>query len=708
MASNTRAGARRPKPADRHDGPSWSVVFDGYVPALEPARSAQLTLADGRIGTAGATAVALPGSRAEVMAAGVFTGTGATTDVLRAPTWNRLGGVAAADPGLRRTLDLRDGVLAQQITTTAGTVGTTAFSSLARPGVVGLRAVGPGVVVAAEGPLVVPPDVVPSDSGTDGGMTWARVDADRGGATIAARDIESRGADPRQLDRLAVYMTSATRRPSLRTALRRLAEIEGIGFDRLLDEHRAAWSRRWTEADIQIDGDEALQRGVRFSLFHLIGSALDGGETALGARGLTGPGYRGQVFWDADVFVLPFLAATHPAAARSMLEYRVRRLPASMAAAREAGFGGAWFAWQSAHDGRDVTPRWVTGPDGQPVRIWTGDCELHVVADVAWAAHAYVEWTGDRAFAEGPGLRLWIETARFWASRIEVDAAGRGHLRHVVGVDEYHELIDDNAFTNVMARWNLRRAAAEARRLGAADRDEIDRWEALAAGIVDGYDPTTGLYEQHEGFFGLDPVIIRDLLPRPVAADAVLGRERVRQSQIVKQADVLMLHQLIPEEVAPGSLLPNLTCYEPRTAHGSSLSPAIHASLFARAGRFEDALETLRIAAQLDLGDLVSSADGVHVATMGGLWQAMVLGFGGIRPSADHLAIWPRVPPGWAALEIPVRFRRSRVRVRVEGDRLEVRARPSTTIRVGTLPPQQTGPAGHRFVRSGDDWVPAR
>lgn len=685
--------------------PAWCVVFEGYDPATEPARSAQLTLADGTIGTSGATPVALPGSCAEVVVAGVFHGVGAATDLLRCPTWGRLTGSAAPDPGLHRVLDLREGTLTQAMTTAAGHLRTTAFSSLARPGTVGLRVEGDGVAPAPS-PLDLTPATAAADVGSHDGATWARMHGSPGGVAIAARDVESDGPNGKRLDRLGVYVTAPNRSPSSATALRRLDEVERIGFDGLLAEHRAAWAARWDEADIRVEGDEALQRGIRFSLFHLIGSARDGGETALGARGLTGSGYRGHVFWDADIFVLPFLAATHPAAARSMLEYRIRRLTASMAAATEAGFEGAWYAWESAQDGRDVTPRWVTGPDGQPVRIWTGDCELHLMADIAWAAQAYVDWTGDHAFADGPGFRLLTETARFWASRIELDADGSGHLRHIVGPDEYHELVDDNAFTNVMARWNLRAASLAARRLGGVDSAEIDRWEAIAAAVVDGYDRATGLYEQFTGFFDLDPVIVRDLLPRPVAADTVLGRELVQRSQVIKQGDVVMLHHLVPEETAPGSLPPNLAYYEPRTAHGSSLSPAIHAALLARVGRFADALDSLRVAVQLDLGDLVSSADGVHVATMGGLWQAMVNGFGGIRPTSDRLLVDPRVPADWASLEIPVRFRRSRVRIRVEGDSLEVSARPATTVQVGALEPQRIGPTPSRFTRRGDEWVP--
>jgi trehalose/maltose hydrolase-like predicted phosphorylase len=222
----------------------------------------------------------------------------------------------------------------------------------------------------------------------------------------------------------------------------------------------------------------------------------------VGARGLSGKGYRGHVFWDSDVYVLPFLAATHPPAARAMLEYRVRRLPAAMRAARAQSRDGARFPWESAWSGQDVTPDHARGRRGELVPILTGPFEEHIIADVAWAAACYIDWTGDQAFAAGPGRELIVQTARWWASRIEPDAHVHGHIRGVIGPDEYHENVDDNAYTNVMARWNLKRAADAGAEV--VDERERRRWLALADSIVDGYDPSTGIYEQFAGFNALE------------------------------------------------------------------------------------------------------------------------------------------------------------------------------------------------------------
>jgi trehalose/maltose hydrolase-like predicted phosphorylase len=223
-----------------------------------------------------------------------------------------------------------------------------------------------------------------------------------------------------------------------------------------------------------------------------------------------------------------------------------------------------------------------------------------------------------------------------------------------------------------MARWNLRYAAA----LEGTDENERAEWLAVADSLVDGYDPVTGIYEQFAGFHTLEPLLIAELAPRrPIAADLLLGWERTRGAQVLKQADVLMAHHLVPDEVEPSSLLPNLEYYEPRTAHGSSLSPAIHAALFARARRFDEALEALSIAARLDLDDLTgTSAGGLHLAAMGGVWQALVFGFAGVRPRADRLAVDPRLPPQWNALELALRFRGEPFRLLIDRHGVEIEA----------------------------------
>jgi trehalose/maltose hydrolase-like predicted phosphorylase len=696
--------------------PGWSLVIEGFDPERERARSALLALADGRLGTSGAPLGEHASTHRFVLAMGVYDGSGTETHLLTAPIALQLPYRLDRDVELRRVLDLRTGVLHERLTVTReNTIGTKSvgrldsvrFSSLARPGTVVLRATCPD-----ERPrtlLLQPADDDPLDEGTDGNVRWMRVAATDGGVAAAAVEVETpRDGGGRVIDRVAVYELGPDSLPEPVEAVESAQERRRRGFDRLLAEHRRSWAGRWQDADITIEGDGELQLATRFNLFHLMASVPHDGEAAVGARGLSGPAYRGHVFWDADTFVLPFLAATHPPAARAMLEYRIRRLPAALDAARALQRAGARFPWESARSGRDVTP--VSAPDrsGRVVPIRTGQLEEHIVAQVPWAACCYSDWTGDDDFAYGAGLRVLVESARYWASRVRVARDGTAHIYGVIGPDEYHEPVDDNAFTNVAARWNLRRAAdavEETSDAGDVTEEEAQHWRRLAGELVDGYDAETGIYEQFAGFRELEPLIIEEVAPRrPIAADLLLGAERVHGAQVIKQADVLMLHHLFPSEVAPDSLEPNLRFYEPRTAHGSSLSPAIHASLFARVRDFDPALAALRMATRIDLDDLTgTTGGGLHLATMGGVWQAFAYGFFGLRPHADRLTVDPRLPPQWAAVEIRVRFRGSRVTVRTERGHLAVHASPAIGVLIDSSPFRAT-PGGLEFERRGPNW----
>jgi trehalose/maltose hydrolase-like predicted phosphorylase len=656
----------------------WSLVAEGVDRETERAVDAMFTIADGTIGTSGAPLLDHPDARSEVLAGGVYDGTGPASDLLTGPGWTALGRGLGSRDDVRRTLDLRTGTLAERVRGDTD-LDSIRFCSLADPGLAVLRAdVSPEV--SAE-PLSA--GGATTTAGVMGSWPWRAARGSNGSVTAAAAQTIA----GRRVERLVAYDVSVGGEPSPERACARVDDAGGKGFERLLREHRRAWARRWEQADVVVEGDDELQLRVRVALYHLMASAGERGESAVGARGLTGHAYRGHVFWDADLFVLPFLAATNPAAARSMLEYRVRRLPAALETARAGGRAGARFPWESAATGADVTPTAGRDRTGRVVPIRNGLDEIHIVGEVAWAACCYAGWTGDEQFERGPGLRLLVETARYWASRVHVDRSGPAHLYGVIGPDEYHEPVDDNAFTNVLARWNLRTAAAWAE---AADDQSVSgaeraRWRSVADALVDGLDPATGVYEQFAGFNRLEPLRIVDVAPRrPITADLLLGRDRVRRAQIVKQADVLMLHHLLPGEAAPGSLEANLDFYEPRTAHGSSLSPGIHASLFARAGRIDSALDNLRMAAAVDLDDLTHTAGGgVHLATMGSVWQALAFGFVGLRPLGGTLSVDPRLPDSWRALELGLRFRGAAIRMRMEPGLVSVMSDAPVVLEIG-------------------------
>ena len=697
LLADQRDRRRRGEPPAADPDPRWSLPVDGLDVERERATEALLTLADGRVGSTGAPLLAHPATTPWVLAAGVYDGEGPDTALLPGPVWWRLVGPLPHGARLRRHLDLRAGLLTERVEGSGIDLRSARFSSLAEPGTVVVRVAGQAPPAPTD-LFLAPPDGRPVARGEVGAVRWMRVSGRPGGIVAAGTVAPSATTGPAGTDRIAHLAAAPDGVPEVAAVVAAAGAARAAGFERLLDAHRRAWGARWETGGARIDGDDRVDLGVRLGLFHLIASVADRDEAAVGARGLTGPGYRGHVFWDADTYVLPYLAATHPAAARAMLEYRLRRLPAARAEAARRGCAGARFPWESAHTGDDVTPPYARDRTGRIIPIRTGAMEEHITAQVAWAAHTYLAWTGDEAFAAGPGRELLVETARYWASRIRLDPDGAGHLYGVIGPDEYHEPVDDNAFTNIMARWNLRRAAA----LDGIDERERRRWLDLADALVDGYDPRTGLYEQFAGFYRLEPLVVEEMVPRrPIAADLVLGAARVAGAQVVKQADVLLAHHLVPEETAPGSLRPNLEFYEPRTAHGSSLSPGIHAALFARAGDLDRAEAALRTAALLDLDDLtMTTAAGVHLATAGSVWQALAFGFAGVRPRDGALTVDPRLPERWRVLELRVRFRGVGVRLEASAHEAQVHLDGRVTLEVGGER-CSAGPGTVRLVRRG-------
>jgi len=279
------------------------------------------------------------------------------------------------------------------------------------------------------------------------------------------------------------------------------------------------------------------------------------------------------------------------------------------------------------------------------------------------------------------GAEIILETGRFWSSRAQLEADGYRHIRGVIGPDEYHEHIDDNAFTNVMARWNIRRAldvAALLRerwperwaRLSSRlrlDDTELKHWLEVAETIATGFDLRTGLFEQFAGFFALEEINLADYAGRSVPMDVVLGRERTQRSQVIKQADVVALLGLLPEEFARETGAENYRYYEPRCGHGSSLSRAMHALVAARLGHSEMALRYFQQTAAIDLADThVAIAGGVHIAALGGIWLTAVFGFAGLSLRDDGIAVNPQLPPSWRSFGFSVQWRRHRLKIRID------------------------------------------
>src|SRR3974390_2199927 len=482
-------------------------------------------------------------------------------------------------------------------------------------------------------------------------------------------------------DRLvAVARADAPQDDPAPAACAALARSRALGWRAVLAAHEAAWDARWIASDILIEGDAESQRAVRFAVYHLTSAANpDDDRVSIGARGLTGDAYLGHVFWDTEIYLLPFYTAVWPEAARALLMYRFHTLPSARAKAANLGFKGALYAWESADTGSETTPERVVTPDGSLVEILTGQMEHHISADVAYAVWQYWRATEDDDFFLCAGAEILLDTARFWASRAVAEADGRRHIRHVIGPDEYHEDVDDNAFTNVMARWNIARAleamdllqarwpdqAAALREKLALGDDELADWRDAITRIVIGLDRATGIYEQFAGYHALEPLDLATYAERTVPIDVVIGRERTQRSQAVKQADVVALIALLPEEFPGAMAEANFRHYEPRTAHGSSLSAGMHAMVAARLGEADMALRFLHKAAAADLEFDPNSAGGIRIAGLGGVWQAAVLGFAGLDLRGAAIGLAPRLPPEWRRMSFAVRWRGRSVQVRI-------------------------------------------
>jgi trehalose/maltose hydrolase-like predicted phosphorylase len=513
-----------------------------------------------------------------------------------------------------------------------------------------------------------------------------------------------------ELDRIvAVARADKSDVDPVEDAEKALARGTTLGWRAVLAQHEAAWDERWRASDVVIEGDDEVQQALRFAVYHLTSAANPEDEhVSVGARALTGDAYFGHVFWDTETYLLPFYTAVWPEAARAMLMYRFHTLPAARGKAAAIGCRGALYAWESADTGEETTPERMVGPDGATIDILTGKMEQHISADIAYAIWQYWRITADDEFFLQSGAEILLEIARFWASRAVAENDGKRHIRHVIGPDEYHEDVDDNAFTNVMARWTIARAleatdmlkrrwpdraAALCDKLALGDEELID-WHDAVQRIVTGMDPASGIYEQFAGFHKLEPIDLSLYADRKVPIDVVIGRERTSRSQVVKQADVVALLALLPEEFPGVMAEKNFRYYEPRCAHGSSLSAGLHALVAARLGDSPMALRFLHQAATADLEFDPNSAGGIRIAGLGGVWQAVVLGFAGLFLEHDRISIDPRLPPHWRSIAFAVRWRGRPVEIGITGKAVRVTISDGAPVEVRIASKVHTLPGG--------------
>lgn len=529
------------------------------------------------------------------------------------------------------------------------------------------RATGIRVAVVSRTRLSAPAEATPGD-----------VD----GAPSVDYRLRLRAGEPLELVRSVAIVPDLDTDDPLALARQVATDLAAAGWHAALGASSAAWAKVWADSDVEIDGDPEAQLAVRYNLFQLIVAAPRFTDDAsIGAKTLSGYGYRHHVFWDTEIFMVPPFTFTEPDVARNMLAYRCHRLPGARDKAARNGYAGAQFPWESAGTGHEVTPTWVQhyADHHELVRIWTGDIEIHITADIAYAVLQYWRVTGDDEFLRDHGAELVLDGARFWASAAVEEDDGRYHYRDVVGPDEYHEHVDDNAYTNHLAAWHLRTALEvfdwlertapeQAARLVAdlgLDTAERARWADVAARIFLPLDPETGLVEQFTGYFGLtdaDQSVLRDP-SRQLSMQQIHGIEGCNRTQILKQPDVLMLTYLLPEVFTPEQIAANYRYYDPRTDHelGSSLGPAISAVMACRAGDPETGYRHFMRAARADLLDVRgNAADGIHGASAGGLWQAVVFGFAGLRVDEAGWTVSPALPTSWTRLRFSFRYRGER------------------------------------------------
>lgn len=478
-------------------------------------------------------------------------------------------------------------------------------------------------------------------------------------------------------------------------SLTRFRALCGERYEAAAEKSFRAWEVFWAEQDVTVESEQPDdQAAIRFAIYHLnIMANHTDSRVGIAAKGLSGEGYKGHSFWDTETFIFPFFLFAQPKTARTLLEYRYRTLDGARRLAQKRGYEGAMYPWESAwiSDG-DVTPDNL-GVDlvtGKLLPCETGQLEHHVTADIAMAVHQYFEVTHDVDFMERCGFEMLLETARFWASRMSWnEEKQRWEILHVIGPDEYQVDVDNNAYTNYLTAENLRLGLRTLRRL--AEKPELrarigarvplDGLETLLRERLAGLylpqpEAENGILPQFDGYMQLKHI---DLTGYRTAKTVGLilhdyNFEMLRHVQAAKQADVVQLmcicEDLFPEQIRRENYL----YYEPRTLHDSSLSKAIHSILAADLGMTDEAYAMFRGAAQTDIGPEPDSCSaGIHGANMGGVWQTVVMGFGGVRLAHGRLRIAPHLPQAWKRLEYRIHWGGNRLTVCVSPEQTQIR-----------------------------------
>ncbi|MFW5697097.1 MAG: glycosyl hydrolase family 65 protein, partial [Fimbriimonadaceae bacterium] len=466
----------------------------------------------------------------------------------------------------------------------------------------------------------------------------------------------------------------------------------------------------WQRVGIEIDGDEDAQMGIRFSQFALLVSAPRHSDlVSIPARGLQGQDYYGSIFWDCEMFVFPMFAYCMPEAARNMVGYRIHTLPGAQRKAKKLGFEGAYYAWQSQETGDDQCDTHVFSDPrtGEMVRSYFYDEQIHISADVVYGAWQYYEATGDAEVWTQGAAKVAFEVARFFRSRAEWnEPKQRYELNTVLGPDEYHERVDNDAYTNWLAWW----AVGVVLRLV----ELLSHEECLILGLKEGEarelsdfrdklyrpmpDEKTWLIEQFEGYFGLKDEPVEETRKRLAHPDLHPGGPNgpFQETQNIKQADVVMLLYVLRDRFDTQVKVENWQYYEPRTSHDSSLSPMAYSLVAGDVGRMDWAYKYFIYTSHIDLGDYGPHWNlGVHAASLGGAWLAIVHGFCKLRLAEDGVKFDnpPRLPEQWSGLRVPFEWHGVPMLLRIAGETVIVENRGDKPVPVfATGKPTEVGP----------------
>ncbi|MCL1995310.1 MAG: glycoside hydrolase family 65 protein [Defluviitaleaceae bacterium] len=469
-------------------------------------------------------------------------------------------------------------------------------------------------------------------------------------------------------------------------ALKNLKQQVTLGYAGILQDSKTRWDELvWQNIPIEIETDNIKDiLAVRFAQYHLqIMAPAHDNRMNIGAKGLSGEGYKGHTFWDTEIFALPYYIFSQPSTALSLLQYRYLSLPGARQKAADGGYKGAQYPWESAWltDG-EVTPLFG-GADivtGLPTPILTGQLEIHITCDVVYGIWQYYKASQDESFMREYGYEIVFDCANFWASRLQEGSDGLLHINNVIGPDEYKDGIDDDAFTNHFAKWNLLLAVEYYNKLQGSDvSDVFERlkgkisldcklWEDKASKTYVPMPNERGIIPQNRTFLDLKQIDLTKYKNQTQVGTIYkdYNQHQICNMQVCKQADVLLLILLMENLFSPKAKQANWNYYEPRTLHDSSLSLSTHSILASDMGQEDLAYELFERACNIDMGENMSSSnEGIHAGSIGGIWQCVVFGFAGFRVTENTIRLAPKLPKHWRSLNFYLWLKGEKIKVTV-------------------------------------------